>query len=46
LIGLACATRTAWPAIVPAAIADASGARLRDMPLTPARLKAAIGVAG
>lgn len=28
------------------AIADATGARLRDMPLTPARLKAAIGVAG
>lgn len=26
------------------AIADATGARLRDMPLTPARLKAAIGV--
>jgi CO/xanthine dehydrogenase Mo-binding subunit len=28
------------------AIADATGARLRDMPLTPAKLKAAIGLAG
>ena len=28
------------------AIADATGARLRDMPLTPAKLKAAIGVSG
>jgi len=28
------------------AIADATGVRLRDMPLTPAKLKAAIGVTG
>lgn len=28
------------------AIADATGVRLRDMPMTPARLKAAIGVTG
>lgn len=28
------------------AVADATGARLRDMPLTPAAVKAAIGIAG
>jgi nicotinate dehydrogenase subunit B len=28
------------------ALADATGARLRDMPLTPAKVKAAIGLAG
>jgi len=28
------------------AIADATGARLRDMPMTPAKIKAAIGLAG